>query len=92
MFKMSWAVIISADLGSQNFYSKIIRQLKMSHSEDQFVKQKDLINALENCERRYDELLRAVTDYTYTVTVENGVAVKTIHSEACVGVTGFTSE
>lgn len=46
---------------------------------------------MQDCERRYDELLRAVTDYTYTVTVENGAAVKTVHSEACVGVTGFAS-
>lgn len=54
--------------------------------------QNDAILALENCERRYDELLTAVTDYTYTVTIENGKAVKTIHSSACVGVTGFTSD
>jgi sigma-B regulation protein RsbU (phosphoserine phosphatase) len=64
----------------------------MSHAEEQFVAPKDLHLALENCERRYDELLRAVTDYTYTVTVENGVAVKTRHSAACLGVTGFSQE
>jgi PAS domain S-box-containing protein len=48
--------------------------------------------AITNCERRYNELLKAVTDYTYTVTIIEGAAVKTIHRAACIGVTGFSSE
>ncbi|MBU0483404.1 MAG: PAS domain-containing protein [Proteobacteria bacterium] len=64
----------------------------MNHANGQISDQNELRLALKNCERRYDELLRAVTDYTYTVTVENGVAIKTTHSAACAGVTGFSSE
>jgi sigma-B regulation protein RsbU (phosphoserine phosphatase) len=48
--------------------------------------------SLQNCERRYEELLKAVTDYTYTVTIDNGMATKTAHSPACLGVTGFSSD
>jgi len=47
--------------------------------------------AIKNCERRYDELLGAVTDYTYTVTIEGGLGVRTTHSITCIGVTGFSS-
>jgi PAS domain S-box-containing protein len=64
----------------------------MNGYEDQCIEQKDLLLALKNCKRRYDELLRAVTDYTYTVRIENGVVIKTTHNTACVGVTGFTAE
>lgn len=64
----------------------------MSQPKNYSTEQKNLNLALINCERRYDELLRAVTDYTYTVTIENGAAVKTTHSKACAGVTGFSSE
>jgi PAS domain S-box-containing protein len=63
----------------------------MSSHKDQAVESETLSLALQNCERRYDELLRAVTDYTYTVTIEMGLVVKTIHSAACIGVTGFSS-
>nr|MBF0222922.1 PAS domain-containing protein [Desulfobulbaceae bacterium] len=54
--------------------------------------QRKVTLALQNCERKYDELIKAITDYTYTVIIENGTAVKTTHSSACAGVTGFTSE
>lgn len=64
----------------------------MNHSNDQTAELKQMKLALEKSERRYDELLRAVTDYTYSVVIENGTAVQTTHSSACAGVTGFSSE
>lgn len=64
----------------------------MTLSRNKAAEQDDLRLALRNCERRYAELLQAVTDYTYTVTLENGRAVHTVHSRACLGVTGFSSE
>ncbi len=42
-------------------------------------------------EQRYKQLLESVTNYIYTVTVENGKAVSTVHSPGCVAVTGYTS-
>jgi len=47
--------------------------------------------ALES-EQRYKRLLASVTDYVYTVTVENGRAVSTFHGPGCEAVTGYTSD
>ena len=43
-------------------------------------------------EERYKRLLAAVTDYVYTVTVEDGRAVATAHGRGCEAVTGYTSD
>jgi len=42
-------------------------------------------------EARYNQLLSAITDYTFTVTLQNGVPVHTKHSANCVAITGYTS-
>ncbi len=47
---------------------------------------------LRESERRYKNLLEAVTDYIYTVQIEQGQAVSTTHSPGCVAVTGYTSQ
>ncbi|MCX6139016.1 MAG: PAS domain S-box protein [Ignavibacteriales bacterium] len=46
---------------------------------------------LQHSEQRYKKLIDAVTDYIYTVYVENGKAVETIHGPNCIAVTGYTS-
>ena len=43
-------------------------------------------------EKRYEKLINYLTDYIYTVTIRNGVAVDTFHGLGCVAVTGYTSE
>ena len=43
-------------------------------------------------EKRYKLLVESITDYIYTVTVEQGRPVKTTHGPGCLAVTGFTSE
>ncbi len=48
--------------------------------------------ALRESERRYKQLLGSVTDYIYTVQVENGRAVSTVHGPGCAAVTGYTPE
>jgi PAS domain S-box-containing protein len=48
--------------------------------------------ALRASEERYKQLLSSVTDYIYTVTVEDGQAAATVHGPGCVAVTGYTSE
>lgn len=40
-------------------------------------------------ETRYRQMLDAITDYTFTVTVQNGVPVHTQHSTSCVAITGY---
>src|SRR4051812_37805323 len=48
--------------------------------------------ALQQSERHYKHLLESITDYTYTVQVENGAPNRTVHSPTCVSITGYTPE
>jgi len=48
--------------------------------------------ALRESERRYRHITDAITDYIYTVRVEDGHPVETIHRPACVAVTGYTED
>jgi PAS domain S-box-containing protein len=48
--------------------------------------------ALLQSEARYRRIAEGLTDYQYTVRIENGRAVETKHSPACVAVTGYTAE
>jgi PAS domain S-box-containing protein len=51
-----------------------------------------LERAVRDSEKRYRRLLSSVTDYIYTVKVENGRPVETTHGLGCVQVTGYTPE
>ena len=46
--------------------------------------------ALWESEDRYRRITEAVTDYIFTVRIEDGHPVETIHGPACVAVTGYT--
>jgi two-component system, cell cycle sensor histidine kinase and response regulator CckA len=46
--------------------------------------------SLRESEERYRRITSAITDYIYTVFLENGSPVKTLHSPACEAVTGYT--
>ncbi len=46
-------------------------------------------DTVRQSEERHKRLVGAVTTYTYTVLVENGMAVGTTHSEGCLEVTGY---
>ncbi|HQI49337.1 MAG TPA: ATP-binding protein [bacterium] len=48
--------------------------------------------ALSRDEQRVRRLLQAAVDYIYTVRVENGRAVETLHGPGCVLVTGYKPE
>ncbi|TAN70407.1 MAG: PAS domain S-box protein [Methylobacter sp.] len=47
---------------------------------------------LRESEARYRRITEGLTDYQYTVRIENGHAVETIQSPDCVTVTGYTAE
>lgn len=49
-------------------------------------------HALRESEERYRRITEAVTDYIYTVRVEDGRAVSTEHGPACEAVTGFAAQ
>ncbi|MDD5450281.1 MAG: PAS domain S-box protein [Desulfovibrionales bacterium] len=53
---------------------------------------KETEEALRKSEERYRRITRAVTDYIFTVRIEDGRPVETIHSPASVAVTGYTPE
>ena len=48
--------------------------------------------ALRESEERYRRITEAVTDYIFTVRIEDGHPVETVHGPACVAVTGYTPE
>lgn len=52
---------------------------------------KHMEDMLRDSEERYRRITEAISDYIYTVRVENGRALDTHHSEACFAVTGYTS-
>lgn len=47
---------------------------------------------LQMSEARYRRITEGLTDYQYTVYIENGRAIKSTQSLACVTVTGYTAE
>jgi len=53
--------------------------------------QKEMEEALRKSSERFRRITEAITDYIYTVRVENGRPAETNHGEACVAVTGYTS-
>ncbi|MBA4371761.1 MAG: hypothetical protein C0402_02740 [Thermodesulfovibrio sp.] len=53
---------------------------------------RQLRHALQESEERYRRITLAVTDYIFTVTVDQGRPVHTEHGAACVAVTGYTAD
>ena len=56
------------------------------------VMQKQSEEALQQSEERYRRITNAITDYIYTVRLENEQVGETVHNEACIAVTGYSSE
>jgi PAS domain S-box-containing protein len=48
--------------------------------------------SLQESEERYRRISGAITDYIYTVQIQDGEVVNTHHNAACVAVTGYTEE
>ena len=49
-------------------------------------------DALRASEERYKQIAASITDYIYTVRVNKGKVVDTIHGPGCIGVTGYSAE
>jgi PAS domain S-box-containing protein len=56
------------------------------------IERQSLEKAVRDSEKRYKRLLGSVTDYIYTVKVENGRGVSTTHGPGCAQVTGYTPD
>jgi PAS domain S-box-containing protein len=53
-------------------------------------KQKKAEIKLIESEERYKRITEGLTDYMYTVIIKNGKAIKTLHNEACIAITGYS--
>ena len=62
------------------------------HFLDDVTERKRTENLLREGEARYKRITDCVTDYLYTVIIEDGQAVETRQSAACEKVTGFSSQ
>jgi PAS domain S-box-containing protein len=62
------------------------------HSAHDITERKLAEEMLAKSEERYRRLVESVTDYIYSVKVENGHAISTAHGPACAAVTGYTVE
>ncbi len=71
-------------------YEELQQRVKELEIEAAMRKQAD--EALQRSKDRYRRITAAVTDYIFTVRIENGHPVETIHGPACVAVTGYTPE
>ncbi len=47
---------------------------------------------VQESNEKYQRITQAITDYTYTVRIDNDHSVKTEHKPACVAVTGYTAD
>ena len=59
---------------------------------DDITERKQSEDALRESEERYQRITKAITDYIYTVRVEDGRATETSHGLGCVTVTGYQSD
>jgi two-component system, cell cycle sensor histidine kinase and response regulator CckA len=64
---------------------------EMTEAKDR-CKRRQAEEALRESEGRYRRLLESVTNYVYTVQVDNGRPVATSHSPGCTAVSGYTPE
>ncbi|HEX2767652.1 MAG TPA: response regulator [Geobacteraceae bacterium] len=69
-----------------------INQTIIGRMEEKFAEMKKARSDLERSDERYRCLLESVTDYIYTVQVEDGRALATSHGPGSVAVTGYTPE
>ena len=54
--------------------------------------QKQAVDALMESEKRYKRITEAITDYIYSVRIENNAAIETRHGAGCETVTGYTEQ
>jgi PAS domain S-box-containing protein len=67
-------------------------QQRVKELEIEAAMRKRAEEALQRSKERYRRITGAVTDYIFTVRIENGHPVETVHGPACVAVTGYTPE
>ncbi len=84
--KTAW---YATHLGSIMKKGKVVAGMLITRD---ITKRKEAEEALLRSEERYRHITDSITDYIYTVRLEGGKQVETIHGENCFAVTGYTSE
>ncbi|MGD0821643.1 MAG: PAS domain S-box protein [Desulfomonilia bacterium] len=67
-------------------------RLQITELEKSTFDSRQMEEALKESEERYRRITSAITDYIFTVHVEDGIAVRTLHTPVCETVTGYTAE
>ncbi len=65
---------------------------KATHFVKDISERKQSHERLMESEQRYRQITEAITDYIYTVTMQDHVALSTKHGPGCLAVTGYTQE
>jgi PAS domain S-box-containing protein len=75
-------ILLTVDLitGTKKSVASLLDITDRKHAEE----------AIYQSEQRFKQLLESITDYTYTVEIQNGRPVKTVHAPSCEKVTGYT--
>ncbi|MFA7279958.1 MAG: PAS domain S-box protein [Sterolibacterium sp.] len=83
----------AADYVLKGYLSKLVPAVNRAlRNAEERRRRKQAGEALRDSERRYKQLLDSVTDYIYTVQVEDGHPVATIHGPGCAAVLGYAPE
>lgn len=84
--------------GDHRWIETLIKRIALKGREAELITFRDISErkkseeALRESEGRYRKITAAITDYIYTVYVEEGRVVRTEHSPACETITGYTAE
>jgi PAS domain S-box-containing protein len=71
-------------------YEELEQRVTLLQKEAVIRKQAE--DLLLESEKRYRHITEAITDYIYTVWIQDGRPIKTIHGPACIAVTGYTDQ
>jgi diguanylate cyclase (GGDEF)-like protein/PAS domain S-box-containing protein len=80
------------EVNTKFLYNRITGHLELVGVTRDITERKIAEEKLFESQERYKRIVTGVTDYLYTVKVENGKAVETIHHEGCFAITGYTPE
>jgi nitrogen fixation negative regulator NifL len=87
--------LISEDAEYLKRYSEVVAtklEEKVQELEHTLAERQRVEAALRESEKRYKQLLDSVTDYIYTVRIQDGQPVATAHGLGCAAVTGYSPE
>ncbi len=89
-FRLHSGLILPVEL-TYNFISFGGKEYLVVHARD-LSEQRHVEEALRSSEARYRKLFESISDYVYTVRVQDNQPVSTTHGQGCIHVTGYTPQ